>query len=141
MKNMRYKIYAKNLFLTPALRVYAEEKIVRPIERRMKNSADIEFPVLDIEISRTTLHHRKGRVYHAEANLKFGKILIRAEADDEDARTAIDLLKNEIEGELAHFKGRRQAMERRGARRVKKEMHLAKGARRYRKGRIRDESR
>lgn len=136
---MRFKIYAKNLILTPALRIYAEEKIVRPVELRIKKAAESDLPILEVEISRTTEHHRKGKVYHAEANLKLGKTLIRAEADDEDARTAIDLLKDEIEGELTHFKGRRQAVERRGARRAKKEMHLAKSARRYRKGRIRDE--
>ncbi|KKU05854.1 MAG: hypothetical protein UX07_C0012G0012 [Parcubacteria group bacterium GW2011_GWA2_45_30] len=126
---MRYKIYAKNLVLTPALRIYIEEKIIRPVELRMKKAAESDLPILEVGISRTTEHHRKGKVYHAEVNLRIGSKLLRAVADDQDPRTAIDLLKDEIEGELMHFKGKRQAVERRGARRVKKEMHLARSAR------------
>src|SRR3989338_5522542 len=126
---MRYKIYAKNLVLTPALRIYIEEKIIRPVELRMKKAAESDLPILEVGISRTTEHHRKGKVYHAEVNLRIGSKLLRAVADDQDPRTAIDLKKKKMGGNLMLLREKRRAGGRRGARRVKKEMHLARSAR------------
>lgn len=50
-----------------------------------------------VEIARTTKHHQKGNVYHAECNLELPGKLLRAESENWDVRLAID----EIRGILA----------------------------------------
>ena len=136
---MRITIRHKSFDITPALGVYIESKILKPIRRLLKNIAGTQLPVLDLEFSRVTRHHRKGLVYHAEANLSVGDMRLRAEIDCEDMRAACDLVEEELERQIVQLKGRRSALEKRGARRAKKELHLDPAARFFRKGRIREE--
>ncbi|MBI2640555.1 MAG: ribosome-associated translation inhibitor RaiA [Candidatus Sungbacteria bacterium] len=136
---MRVTLRQKNLEITPALRVYIESKLLKSVRRLMKNVMTQSLPILDLEFGRSTRHHRKGRVYHAEANLTLDGTLLRAEVDDEDIRAACDLLAEELEREIVTYKSRARARERRGSRRVKKDLHLDPAARLYRRGRIRNE--
>lgn len=149
---MRITIRSKNLVITPALRIYIEQKILKPVGKLLGargNSPPAEgglrgisdLPILDLEFSRTTRHHRKGRIYYAEANLSVGKRRLRASAEAEDIRSACDLLEEELERGIKRFKGRAVALERRGARRAKKDLRLDSAARLYRKGRMREEGR
>lgn len=136
---MRITIRRKNLDITPALQVYIESKLTKPIRRLIENSAVQALPILDLEFYRNTKHHRKGNVYHAEANLNIGGRIVRAKVDDVDMRAAIDLLEEEIRRSILNFKGRARARELRGERRAKKDLRLDPAARLYRSGRIRNE--
>lgn len=132
---MRVTVRRKNLDITPALLKYIETKLLKPIRRLMQSLAVKDLPILDLEIGRTTRHHRKGRVYHAEANLSLDGKMLRAEVDDEDVRAACDLLEEELEREILDYKNRARALERRGARRAKKDLRFDRRARFYRRGR------
>lgn len=136
---MRITIRRKNLEITPALQVYIESKLLKPIRRLISKTAGQELPILDMEFYRNTRHHRKGDVYHAEANLNIGRRAIRAKVDDVDMRSAIDLLEEELRRSILDFKGRARARELRGERQAKKELRLDPAARLHRKGRIRNE--
>jgi len=136
---MRVTIRQKNLIITPPLRVYIESKLLKPIRRLFGKISSSELPILDLEFSRTTLHHNKGKVYKAGATLTIGGRLFRAEVDDEDIRTCCDLLEEELEREILKYKGRRVSLERKGNRRAKKDLRFDKAARLYRRGRIRNE--
>lgn len=136
---MRVTIRRRNLELTPSLATYAEKKIIEPIQKLLKRIRDDELPILDVELARTTRHHRKGNVFHAEANLSLDGTMLRAEATAEDIRAACDLLEEELRRELTHYKTKRTAIEKRRARQVKKDVRLSRAARLYRKGRIREE--
>lgn len=136
---MRVTLRQKNIEITPALRVYIESKILKPVARLMKTAAAGDLPVLDLEFGRSTRHHKKGKVYHAAASLSMGKILLRAEVDDEDIRAACDFLGEELEREISRLRSRKRARDLREDRRNKKNIRLDPGARTYRKGRIRDE--
>lgn len=136
---MIVKIRQKNLEITPALRVYIESKLLKPLTRLLGNVTAQELPILDLEFGRRTKHHRKGKVYHAEANLSLAGKMIRAVVDDEDMRSAIDILEEELERGILSYKSRVLALYKRGARRAKKDLHLDPTARLYRRGRIRDE--
>jgi len=116
---MRITIRQKNLVITPALRIYIESKLIRPVAKILRGLAANELPILDLEFERITFHHHKGRIYRAEANLSFGKKLIRAEVEEDDIRKACDLLKEELEQGLTHYLGRLKTVNRRGARRAK----------------------
>jgi len=136
---MRVTIREKNLEITPALRVYIEQKILNPARKLLKGIAETELPILDLEFSRTTEHHRKGRVYYAEATLTIGKIKLRASVEEENIRSCCDFLKDELENKIKRFKGRALVLRKRGARRAKKELHYDPAARVYHKGEILNE--
>ena len=103
--------------LTSALKKYLDEKLVCSLEKIIRDDA-----LLEIEFERTTQHHQKGKVWRAEANLTFGKRLIRAEASGEDPREAIDLLEDELIREVKTFKNKKATESRKGARDIKRKI-------------------
>ncbi len=113
---------------TPALKVYAESKL-KPLFKIVEKLESQGGVNMAVEISRTTKHHNKGLIFRAEGNLKFGKTLLRAEANGENARTAIDILKDELKREIVNFKERFVSRGRRDERSAKKDMRLSKDAR------------
>lgn len=136
---MRISIRMKNLGMTQPLRTYVQSKIVKTVDRLLKRAAGSELPILDIEIERPSAHHRKGNVYRIGVNIAVGRQMFRAEVEDENVRAAIDLVSEEIESEITRFKSRRAALFKRGARIAKKTIRFDPAARKYRKGRIRNE--
>src|SRR3989344_447077 len=139
---MRITIHKKNFELTPALNIYIETKLLKPLRRLLVGADRSESVILDIELSRTTRHHRKGKVWGAGmiVTLPKEKEPLYAEVTDEDIHTAIDLLKEEIEQEIRKYKGRSVALTRRWARVAKKELRLDPAAQFRQKGsRQRDE--
>ena len=125
---MRVTVRKKNLEMTPPLQIYIEQKIIAPMRKLLKGIELSDLPILDIEVERTTRHHRKGRVYRAGANLTLGKILIRAEAEDEDVRAACDGVEGELKREVLVYKERARALLTRRARRAKNDLRLARSA-------------
>lgn len=126
---MRVLIRQKNLEITPALRIYLESKVLKPIHRLLKGAEKSALPVLTVEVGRTTRRHRKGAVYHTAASFAWDGALLHAEAEDEDIRAACDRLEEELEREILTYKGRTVALEKRGARRAKEELRLNPAAR------------
>lgn len=116
---MRVVLKQKNLALTPAIREYVEKKLVSPMRRAVGSTAADELVILEIEIARTTTHHRKGLVYYAEANMSWGKTLIRVEAEDQDMYAAIDALKDELEERMKSLKEKSVSVNRKRARSAK----------------------
>ena len=127
--------------MTPALREYAEQKIARPVQKRLKRLALSDTPILDIEISRITHHHQKGLVYAATATLALGKQVIRAEAAEVDAHAACDALADELTREIVAYKTRSRSLFLRGARRAKQYLRTSPLAWFRRGTRERDEER
>ena len=136
---MRVNIRQKNIEVTPALREYIEEKIIRVAEKFLQALASTDLPILDVEVERMSAHHRKGDVYRVAAKLCGGNQCFYATARHGDVRAACDLLEEELEREMYGRKNKITALFRRGARVFKKNMRLDPAARFWRKGRIRDE--
>ena len=136
---MRVNIRQKNIEVTPALREYIEEKVIRTAEKFLQGQAGTDLPLLDVEVERTTAHHRKGDVYRVAAKLCAGTQCFYANAYNIDVRAACDLLEEELGREMYGRKNRISAIFRRAARVFKKNMRLDPAARFWRKGRIRDE--
>lgn len=128
IKPMKITIEASGVELTPALKIYIENKLktLFKIAGKLEGEADAEILV---EVSRTTKHHNKGPVFRAEGNLKLKKILFRAEADGESMRAAVDILKDELKREIVNFKERSASKGRRDERSAKKTLRLSKDAR------------
>ena len=72
-----------------------------------------------VEIGKISKHHLKGDVFRAEVQLILPKKSLRAVARDNDLRTAINIAKEEIQGEIKKYKGKRVARARKWARILK----------------------
>lgn len=136
---MRFLLRQKNFEITPALRTYIDNKILKPAQKLVKNIKLPDLPILDLNVMRTTLHHRKGQVYRVSANLALNGKLIRVEREDEDVRAAIDSVEDELRRGILSYRQKITALLKRGARRAKKELRLDQAARFFRRGRIREE--
>ena len=79
---------------------------------------------LEIEVALTSKHHRKGKVYHAEATLWLPKKSLRAEAEREDVVVAFDVMRQELEREIEKYKMSKEEKNYRQARYVKKRTHM-----------------
>ncbi len=69
--------------------------------------SDGEPVAVEIEVEKTTKHHKTGKLFRAEANISMGRALLRAEAVGEDLYEAIDLLEPKLAREIKKFKERR----------------------------------
>lgn len=100
---MQIIIHSKNLDITPAIREYIETKInsLDHLLQRFETQGEIKT---EIEIARTTKHHKSGDVFYAEANLRLPKKNLRAEHYDSNIRTAIDEIKNKLHNEIIKYK-------------------------------------
>lgn len=109
---MNIKIQSKNFDLTPAIEDYVTKK-VSTLEKflTVKDST-----LCDIEIGRTTMHHKSGDIFRAEVNIiEPGAKQVFAVAEEADLYAAIDIVRDEAEREIVSRKQKRQALYKRGA--------------------------
>ena len=59
-----------------------------------------------VQIGLPSKHHRSGRIYYAEVNLKVGGKLLRATCQHEDLRNAIVDAKNELQRQIKKLKNK-----------------------------------
>lgn len=136
---MRIIIRQRNFTITPAFEAYIRQKIVRPAEKLIAAGRDGDTPLCDIEIERTTRHHRKGQVYHMAAAISLGKKMLRAEATDEDPRAACGILEEELKREILTHKEKSRALTKRSARKTKRATRYTPAARMSEGTRVREE--
>ena len=101
---MKVTIKATNLNLTPGIKKAIEEKIA---------TLDKFIPHIDtsveafVEVALETRHHKKGKIYYAEANIKVPGRIVRSEARGEDIYQAINEIKDELQRALKEYKKRK----------------------------------
>lgn len=100
---MQIIIKATKLDITPAIKEYIELKI-GSLDRFLERFEQKNEIKAEIEIARTTQHHRHGDVFYAEINLHLPKKILRAEHSDWDIRVAIDKIKNKLQQEITKYK-------------------------------------
>lgn len=101
---VKINIQSSNLELTPALTEYIERKI-GGLEKFLKKF-ETDSVLAEVDVGRSTRHHRHGRVYHVDVNLVFPGGMLRAAHDDEDVRVAVDAVKEKLKREIEKFKER-----------------------------------
>jgi ribosomal subunit interface protein len=123
---MNIVIKATNFSLTPSISDRIENSL-GSLKKLVDNFGnDIETRV---EVGRSSFHHKKGEVFFAEANLRLGRIKLRARTESTDVYSAIDMVKDELRDEILRFKGKKETMFRRGARSVGKFFRISPMAR------------
>ena len=113
---MNIKIKSRNFDLTPAIDDYVTKKI-STLEKFLEVKDNI---LCEIEIGRTTRHHKSGDIFRAEINIiKPGNKQIYAVAEESDMYTAIDVVRDEAERAIVSRKTKHSKLIRRGGARIK----------------------
>ena len=100
--SMNIKIRSKDFDLTPAIEDYVNKKI-SSLEKFLEKKD--EEVICEVEIGRTTMHHKSGDIFKAEVNIvQPGNKQIFAVAEEPDLYTAIDIVRDEAERELVSSK-------------------------------------
>ena len=133
---MEIIIKTKNLKLTKILKEYINGKI-NSLERFLKEGNFLLKA--RVEIEKTTLHHKKWPFFRTECQMQLSGKEIRTESVSENLYSTINEVKDELQREFKNYRKKLIAKTKRGARVLKKEIHLSPQARFYRKGRIREE--
>lgn len=99
---MKIDITTKNISLDEPLQVFIEDKI-GGLDKLIGNDKS----EARVEIGKPSRHHRSGRVFRAEANIRMGGVLLRASCEHEDLRNAIVDVKDELQEQIRKFKEKR----------------------------------
>lgn len=100
---MKLDIFTKNIELDNPLRVFVEEKMAT-LARVVGQDA---FSVR-VEIGRPSRHHRSGEVFYAEANVRLGATVLRAEQTHHDLRAAIVDVRDDLKIQIKKFKEKKK---------------------------------
>jgi len=104
---MKIILSGKNIKLDEPLKVFVEERI-----GGLSKFIDGDAVEARVEIGLPSKHHRSGKIYYAEVNLKIGGKLLRATCQHEDLRNAIVDAKNELQREIKKFKDKKKDLSR-----------------------------
>jgi len=116
---MQLHIKATNFKLTPAIEDWVLEKI-KTLEKYIPNLDKKGVVECWVEVGKVTMHHQKGDVFRAEADIRLPGKVLRVEATESDLKMAIVRVKDELQRQLNKYKDGARARERRGARIAKK---------------------
>lgn len=100
---MKIDLYGKNMELDEALRVFVDDRI-GGLDKVIGNDKS----EARVEIGLPSKHHRSGRIFYAEVNLKVDGKLLRATCQHEDMRNAIVDAKNELQRQIKKFKEKKK---------------------------------
>jgi len=112
---MKTNIKATSISLTPAISDYVKSKISH-LDRLAQNFDDA---MANVEVGKTTEHHKTGNYFFAEINIHMDGSNFRKVVDDENLYAAIDLAKDDMEETLSSYLKRKNTLVRRSGRAVK----------------------
>ncbi len=84
--------------------------------------------LVQVELGKSTRHHRKGPYFYLECQLSFPKKILRAVAEKESFEEAIDEVKDELLRQIKKYKSSLRAKAERRMRKIKREKRVAKEA-------------
>jgi putative sigma-54 modulation protein len=112
---MNIQIKGTNLTLTDDIRDYLNKKLVH-VEKFIEKKEGV---IMDVELAKTTNHHRAGDVFRAEIMVTGNHMQVRAVSEKDDLYKAIDDAKDEIVRELTSKHEKRISTTRRAAVKLK----------------------
>ena len=102
---MKINIQPINLILTPDISAYLEKKL-NSLKKLVDEKDDSVF--FDIELEKTTEHHKKGDIFRAEINVHIAGKRFTAESENESINAALDEMKDEIAKEIKNYKDKQK---------------------------------
>ncbi|HTK04893.1 MAG TPA: ribosome-associated translation inhibitor RaiA [Candidatus Eisenbacteria bacterium] len=112
---MNLSLKGKGLSLTEAIKAAIEQKLAVLDKKVAKFGPSVNA---EVEVGRTTKHHKKGELYRAEVHVRLPGKLVYAEALNKDLYAAIGAAVREASGQVASYKGLRKE-DRRTAKKTK----------------------
>lgn len=112
---MKLNVKAENITLTPDIYSYLEKKLA-PIEKILEGDTAAHA---NIEIGKSSRHHKTGNFFEARIQLHFSGQDITTQALGESIYAAIDGMKDEITRELTSKKDKQLTQVKKGGRRIK----------------------
>lgn len=100
--------------ITEAIKAYAERRLTSFFTKYA-----IQDNQVHLEIGKSTNHHKHGEIFFVEARFKAGERQIFARSEKEDVYQAIDHLEQEMYAQLEMAKGKKIALFKRGAQKIK----------------------
>ena len=118
--NIVIRIKSTNFDLTPAMEGYTRTKIDM-LQKFLKHYANQSGELIfEVDIGKTTKHHRSGDIFRAEINFTAGSTFLRTVAEEADIYAAIDKTKDKMQRELRRNKNKAFVMLKRGGAQLKK---------------------
>jgi ribosomal subunit interface protein len=112
---MNIKITFTNLDKSPAVEDYVSKKL-SSLGKFLKGGAEV---LAEIELAKTTGHHKSGDIFKAEANITFAGRQFYVVSEESDIYAAVDKMRDEVEREIVSNKKKYLAVFRRGAGKLK----------------------
>lgn len=97
---MKINTKATNITITPAIADYIDKKISM-LQKFLKSAEEV---LVNVEVGKTTKHHKSGDVFKAEIHLLAGGEDYYAVVETNDLYAAIDKVKDEVAHELTSKK-------------------------------------
>jgi ribosomal subunit interface protein len=114
---MNINIKSTGFELTDAISDHVHQELAtvgRLLQERGDRSA-----LVQVEVGKTTNHHKNGDVYRAEINLFISGESFRAEAETGDLYASVNEARDLMTNQLAHTRDKKTGLVRRGARAIK----------------------
>ncbi|MDE2172616.1 MAG: ribosome-associated translation inhibitor RaiA [Patescibacteria group bacterium] len=113
---MNTTIKTSSITLSAAVREYLDKRLEKVRKLVIEHDGSLQC---DVELARTTDHHRKGDIFKAEIHIVGAGRNLYAQAERPDLYSAIDGVQREILAELKASKGKRVSLVRRSGARLK----------------------
>lgn len=123
---MKINIRAKNLEITAAINDYVVKR-VSSVEKLLGHSKEIiEAAEFNVELERTTAHHKEGEVFQAEVVARVNGQNFTVKSQKEDLYQAIDNVKDELLRVVESKKEKKISFVRRGGAKLKQMLRMGK---------------
>jgi ribosomal subunit interface protein len=114
---MNIKTKATNIELSGAISDYLAKRLAKT--EKFLGGVDPDSVMVEVELAKTTNHHKSGDIFKAEINFCIGGECYRAVSETADLYTSIDDARNELMRELRKRKRKKIWGVRKGGQRIK----------------------
>ncbi len=112
---MKINIKATGISLTPAISEYVEKKVAM-LDKFFR---DLPDALVEVEVGKTTRHHKSGDIFKAELHIKQTGEEFYATVEKDDLYAAIDAVKDQMVSELTSRRKRAMRLVRKGGMKIK----------------------
>jgi ribosomal subunit interface protein len=113
---MNINIKTTNITLKPELEAYLSKKLLS-LKKIIDLDADNAFA--QVELGKTTKHHKSGNIFIAEINLRVGRRRFRVVSQQADIYAAIDGMKDELSQDIKSKQEKQRTRTRKGEAQIK----------------------
>lgn len=117
MKNLT--IYCKDFELTEAIKGYVEDKMAYLFKYISCSDDTVSF---NCRLGKVANSKEKGKIYYAEVSIHTPEKNYGGRVEAEDTYVALDLLKDELAGNITHYKEKMRTLQKRDAQKFKQEI-------------------